>query len=720
MSSTSSHVRKRLTGVVGALTALGLAVSGVVATGAAATAAPVRSATTSVDSTYLQDTLGVGTNTVIETVTYDRFQWLLQQPGQFAFLIGSQADPGFAAQAQQADAAARAAGATKLYWFDPNLTGEAGARNLDVRNPSGIQLAASSQQIFGKVWTNLVGSYLGNGLRSEPNAARTSVTVSADDAVVNDAVDPAFDLRTGETPALGASENALIVYDKDRVVEGAADKIADWANLGAATDQELQAVFASVGGGAALDQLDQFAWWKDSANAKHALSYPSVDRYGGDILTDADATDGWRVQQVTYPELTHLLKLNAAGANFALLFGGTWCHNTRAVITEVNAQAQKNGVTTVYNFDLVLDGGTVNGANGGSNPIHVRDNAASGTTFDFRPSYVYGDLVRTYLRNLITEYDPNTGNGVSYYPGGDTSAFPSTVRKLQVPFLLNYERGTGQNPASTSVKRQWIQQNTADSTGLATFKEYMTEWWFTNPSKQLGLSFSIDDESILTDPQKTQLAQARTNVKFAAEAVDRLGHFFGGLPGGVVSSQTVTAPSVAYGATGRITVAVANAYGRIPTGNVTLTIGGTTSTAPLAQNTAKFTTPTLKPGKYPFTLSYAGGDQVQAFEKAGTLTVTKARVTVAAGVSRAPSSTKAGSYAVTVRAPKGLRAASGTVTLTLKKGSKKVTAKAALKSGKATVAVKKLAAGKWSVSAAYAGDAYYAARTVAAKQLTVK
>lgn len=131
------------------------------------------------------------------------------------------------------------------------------------------------------------------------------------------------------------------------------------------------------------------------------------------------------------------------------------------MLKDVNAQAQENDVATVYNFDLVLDGGTVNGTNGGSNPIHVRDNANSGSTFNFRPSYVYGDVVRTYFKNLVTEYDPNSGTSVSYYPGGDLTAFPSVVRKLQVPFVLNYERGTGTNPSSTAVKRQWIQQNVA-------------------------------------------------------------------------------------------------------------------------------------------------------------------------------------------------------------------------------------------------------------------
>lgn len=36
--------------------------------------------------------------------------------------------------------------------------------------------------------------------------------------------------------------------------------------------------------------------------------------------------------------------------------------------------------------------------------------------------------------------------------------------------------------------RQWIQQNSDASTGLVTFKDYVTEWWFARPSARLGLN----------------------------------------------------------------------------------------------------------------------------------------------------------------------------------------------------------------------------------------
>ncbi|MGO4255897.1 Ig-like domain-containing protein [Marmoricola sp. RAF53] len=712
--------------------AAGLALVAPVATGAlgAASAAPARSAATAVDTTYLSDTFpGLSASPVLETVTYDRFQWLLQQSGQFAFVIGSASDAGFPAKVVAAEAAAKAAGAAKVYWFDPNLSGQTGVKNLDTRNPGGINLAAASQTIFGNTWKNVLGQYLGNGVKSVPNAAGTSVTVTADDTVVNDVDDPLWDYRSSPaaTP-VGAGDDIFFVYDKAHTgTGGAADKVLSWVNLSSTADvaTATTAALTAAGGAATLDQKSQFDWWKDAANKKHDLAYADDARYGGNILDDADDADGWRVKQITYPELLHLLQVkDSADKNFVILFGGTWCHNTRAVLKHVNAEAQENDVTTVYNFDLVLDGGTTNGTNGGSNPIHVRDNANSGSTFNYRPSYLYGDVVRTYFKNLVTEYDPNSGTRVSYYPNGDLTAFPDVVRKLQVPFLINYQRGNGTNPVSTAVKRQWIQQNTDSSTGLPTFKEYMTEWWFSHPSAQLGLSFAIPaDESTLDAAQKQQLTQARANVAFAQDGLNKLDDFFGGLPGAVVSTQTVTAPAVAYGTAPTVTLAIANKYGRIPAGTATLTVAGHAYPVPVAQNAAVFTVAKLVPGSYPFTLAYTGDDQIVGFGRTGTLTVTKAKVGATTGsVVTLPTSKKAGKYRVVVATPAGLAKATGKVTVTLTKGAAKKTVVGTLGAGvgAATVTVPKLAKGTWKVAVAYSGDARYVAAKTATKAVVVK
>jgi hypothetical protein len=706
---TTSTQRRRL-----AAAAVSLAVvAGPLAAGtlgAASSAAPARTAATAVDTTYLTDTFaGLPATNILETVTYDRFQWLLQQPGQFAFVVGSVGDAGFAAKVVQAEAAARTAGAKKLYWFDPNLSGQTGAKSLDTRDVTSINLDAASQATFGRTWQSVLAKYLGNGL----NAVTTpsSTTVTADDTVVNDATNPLWDYRSGQTAAAGADDDLFFVYDKDNTSGAAKDTIRSWVNLSTSSTVPASVTTALTdgGGAAGIDQLSQFEWWKDAANGKHKASYPDAARNGGDILGTSDNADGWRVQQITYPELLHLLDIkDSTDKNFVILFGGTWCHNTRAVLKHVNAEARENN-TTVYNFDLVLDGGITNGTNGGGNPIHVRDNANSGATKNFRPSYLYGDVVRKYFRNIVTEYDANTTSRVSYYPNGDLTAFPDVVRKLQVPFLINYQRGTGDNPSGTAVKRQWIQQNTDASTGLPTFREYMTEWWFTQPSAQLGLGFPITNEAALTDAQKGQLDVARANVAFAQEGLAKLDDFFGGLPGAVVSTQTVTAPTVAYGAVPQINVAIANKYGRIPAGTATLTVAGQSYSAKVGQNAAAFDLAKLTPGSYPYTVSYAGDAQVVGFQKAGTLAVTKGTVKQTSGRTiKAPTTKKTGTYKVTVQAPTGLvKATGGKVTVTLKKGSVKKKVTGTLKNSVVTVKVPKAAKGTWKVTIAYAGDGKY-------------
>src|SRR3954454_17346144 len=143
---------------------------------AIAQAAPVRSTTTTkyTHALFLQHALGLpasDTRPAIESVTYDRFQWLLGQPGKFAYLIGDPAtDASFAARAQDVEAAAKTAGVKKVYWFNPNLSGNAkvGAvtePNLDIRNAAGItSIDAASRGKYADAWSVLVGSYLGNGL----------------------------------------------------------------------------------------------------------------------------------------------------------------------------------------------------------------------------------------------------------------------------------------------------------------------------------------------------------------------------------------------------------------------------------------------------------------------------------------------------------------------------------------------------------------------------
>ena len=809
---------------VSALTAVVLgAASASIGVGAiAANAAPVRNATTSTDTSYLADTLGLSAGTVVETVTYDRFQWLLQQPGKYAFLIGDPAeDANFAAQAQAVDTSARAAGVSKVYWFDPNLTGNVKVGttttpNLDIRNPAGITtISAASQTIYGYAWTSLIGQYLGNGLKATATGVGTEsakVTTVANASIINDATSPLYDYTSG-TPT-DVSDSTFFIYDKDNTASAQPDKLVQSVDLDtdATYATDVAAAFTAVGG-ANIDHQGQFAFWKSEVNSKHVAQASDLTADGSSVLDDSDNSDPWAVQQVTYPELVHLLGLkDSASRNFVILFGGTWCPNTRAVIKNVNAEAQANDVT-VYNFDTVLDGGTVGGGTtSASNPLQVRNTVTSGSTTNANPSYVYASILQTFLKNIVTQYDLDNNTYVTFYPGGDTTKPVQAVRKLQVPFLINYQRGTGTNPSSTAIKRQWIQQNTDPSTGLPTFTEYMSEFWDTNPNaSRIGLSnsqFPTDltipdlagfdwtdptypdsttnaDDAQYLDPsasvstqtpaalasaltavpnssafvsvgdvaaaltaaqaattvdatlvtnlttikadwtlaqtRKSNVTNALANVAFGLEAVAKLKTFFGGLPGGVVSTQTVTTPAVAYGVAPTLTVALANDYGRVPTGSVTLTVDGHDYTQPVTANAASFTLPVLAGGTYDYSLNYAGDDQIKSFTKTGTLTVGKTAIKKISGsFSTKPTSKKTGKYKVTVTSPTGLVHATGLVTVKLKKGSTTKTVTGTLSGGVVTISVPKLKKGTWSIAVTWPGDTNFQSASAAKSSIAIK
>jgi len=478
------------------LTAAVLAVAAIIP--AAANAEPKRTATTTkyTRATFLQHALGLQTdNPVIESVTYDRFQHLLQQPGPFALLIGDPAtDATFAARAQDVQAAAAAAGAKRVYWFNPNLSGNAKVGettmpNLDIRNPGGITaLSANSRTIYGRAWLNLVGQYLGNGVTAVQNNAGTqsaTVTATVGTDTVNDAggkevgnpgSGALYDYTSGTAPA-DVQHSYFVVYSR----ADAAAKVRAWVDLtdaesSAATQADVTTALGTVGA-AAIERLDQFEWWKSEANSRQNKQSPSTAQNGDvPVVTDAAKADGWRINQISYPELVDLLE-HATDANAVILFGGTWCPNTRAVLPFVNKYAQENDVT-VFNFDTVLDGGIVGGGTtSATNPLQSRNNAASGGAQNANPSFLYGGVVREYLNNLVTQYNP-ASNGVSFWPGGDTSGTLTTINRLQVPYLIGYQR-----KASGGVARQWIHKK-ADGT----YTEYMSQWWYTNPQPdRLGL-----------------------------------------------------------------------------------------------------------------------------------------------------------------------------------------------------------------------------------------
>ncbi len=147
-------------------------------------------------------------------------------------------------------------------------------------------------------------------------------------------------------------DSYFFLYNKDATVTAAghdaeAAKVVAWVNLSKQPDSASAkaAVAAAIAkcGAANIKDLDEYSWWKSSTNKWQTTSVPELlPGRRRSPVTDADgaaANGGWRVHQITYPELVYLLKTET-NKDVVVLFGGNWCPNTRPVIPFINRDAQ--------------------------------------------------------------------------------------------------------------------------------------------------------------------------------------------------------------------------------------------------------------------------------------------------------------------------------------------------------------------------------------------
>ena len=150
---------------------------------------------------------------------------------------------------------------------------------------------------------------------------------------------------------------------------------------------------------------------------------------------------------ITYEELVNIFE---SEGNYLILFGGSWCHNTRAAVPFINEYAKEYNITKIYNFDFYMDGTT--------SQTHIRNTNQSDpqrVTAGVQYNYLYGELVSRYLTNLndYVEYKEGTQSSLTYtsQTGEDVN-----VAKVQVPFLFLYNKdntiNNSQNTSSTQEK----------------------------------------------------------------------------------------------------------------------------------------------------------------------------------------------------------------------------------------------------------------------------
>ncbi|TCI97437.1 Ig-like domain-containing protein [Aeromicrobium sp. IC_218] len=710
MSTTPNPRRRLALSVAAAVAASGL-VAGAPSTAHAAPA-PVGTTVDYFDDVY--DALGAGS--VFETVTIERFEYLLKQPGRFAFLVGDPGNASTQATIGHVNQVAKRLGVDKVYNFTPKLDGD----TLDVwdLSRSGLRTGTSPDPAGGNRAGQGRAQYeaLGNRLLTD---------------YLNKDTTPQFTKDESTDPY-------LFVYDKDHTEGGAEDRIiASLAGEKSATDldtpaettayeDQVEDVLGAVPA-SSYTPRSNFQFLKDEVNRRHTTTaaYADASKFGGDILDDADATDGWRVQTVTYPELVHLLQ---QPGDIPILFGGTWCHNTRAIIKDVNRIAQEDGIRTVYNFDFSLD----STGNSGSLAQHIRDNAlpatVDGVTEVLRPSHLYGDLVNTYLSNAVTEYRTaadveklgGSVNAVSYLPGGDVTATAKQARKIQVGHVLTYNKDHKDAAGNAApVVDQAIRFN--DDGGQT---EHMTEWWYVAGrdyaagDARLGGTYNVASEAGSNGLQNQRA--------FAKEAIAEIDSVLGGLAGEEHGTQVAVdgvPATVPVGATPTVQVSVTSP-GHAPFASfntASASVAPSTGTArPRGEvgvfdgsellvkarlsraGTASLTLPAQTQGTKAYTVRYLGrGDSLTPSQSALALDVagTASSVTLAGP---APLTYGAAST-VTATVTEG---ATGTVSLSGLPGG---AVSAPVQDGTATFTVPAgTVPGSYALTASYGGDATYA------------
>jgi hypothetical protein len=155
-----------------------------------------------------------------------------------------------------------------------------------------------------------------------------------------------------------------------------------------------------------------------------------------------DSKDNIVFESVTYDRLLDILE---SEGNYLILFGGAWCHNTRAAARYINKYAAQYNISTIYNYDFQLDGRELNSGNTYNSRV---SDAAAGATKNAGQeyNYLYGELVNHYLTNVDdwVEVTSSASGAITYTnPHTDdltNDATTTTVAKIQVPFLFLYNK----------------------------------------------------------------------------------------------------------------------------------------------------------------------------------------------------------------------------------------------------------------------------------------
>jgi uncharacterized repeat protein (TIGR02543 family) len=407
--------RKRLPAL---LAAAALALATLAAPPAAAVADPPYPPSASTDYIAAKfDGIDPGQH-VFDVVTVERLQKdVLGADGQSVIVLGSPKNPTTKATLRHINEVAQSWGIKRIYFFDPNLGGEAGA---DITDTAG---GAPYQNPTTGIWA----------------ALQTYTTTGADN------------LRGARLkhidPAYTSADTYLLVYDRkaggaeivdspdtlvsDLLVSNAS-VVAD-ATAIAAFKADVAGVFAGAGwtpGATTETDHDQYHFFKNvwtSAN-------PAVDTY-------ANTAAQFKLQAVTIPVLVNILDTPGTHNIFV---SGSWCGDSRSLVAYVAENAAKEN-QPVYVFDFRASPGVTS------------------TTFGLTSTEATAYNGLAYLGAQIVErlapYQPGTANTVAQYHPGGVEAAPLVTnpnKNFRSPFLAKYTKGNSE--AKGAVVKEWVHQ----------------------------------------------------------------------------------------------------------------------------------------------------------------------------------------------------------------------------------------------------------------------
>lgn len=358
---------------------------------------------------------------VYNSITIEEAVTIFSQEGTYAFLLGGAWCPNTTAVIGYINEVAKEYGVNTIHNLDFRLDGTTADTHIRETETSSRK-AAKYNYLYG----GLVTDYLTNLDDFIEYKADTASAVTYTDL-------------EGVRHTVGKVQVPFIfIYDKDNKdedgnpapIKGGLELMLyrqDFLNEDGTESEEKVEAYKDLLRKDVFDHLgnDGITPFTDGDYLRIAM-HKNEEHYLNDKVPIFTEDEPINVDSLTYHQIKWLFEQEG---NYLVLFGGTWCKNTRAAIKLINDYAVAND-EIVYINDFKLDSAYPEYKFGSKTDFQIRRNENMPFT------YLYVDLIKTYLPNLETEIPIE--NGIYYI---DEDGSQVIANKIQVPYLFAYEKG---------------------------------------------------------------------------------------------------------------------------------------------------------------------------------------------------------------------------------------------------------------------------------------